>query len=328
MRPGFGITLIVAAALCTACGGTAGVGVGSSGVGVGGTTSAGVGVGAASGPAMDKHKRDVEAWHKKRIQKLTSETGWLTLVGLFPLDEGTFLFGSAEDNDLVFPGNAPAHAGVLTVAQGKVHLEVAPGVEMESEGKRVTAIDLATDRDGADPTEIKMGTFNFYVIDRPGTLYLRVKDSDSEVRRSFDGIERYPVKKAWNVPAALERYNPPRRLTIANTMGFDETVDCPGVLHFTVDGKEYTLEPLSEGDGEMWIVFGDATSGHETYGGGRFVYIESPGKDGKTYIDFNRAYNPPCVFTPYATCPLPHAENIIPFKVEAGEKTWGHAAAQ
>ena len=318
MQRALPVILSLMTAVLIACGGT-------TNIGVGGTTSSGIGLGAASGPAMDKHKREVEEWYKGRIQRLTSETGWLALVGLFPLAEGEYTFGAADDNDLVIPGNAPARAGLITVSGGKVHLEAAEGVEMKHEGKRVTSIDLATDA-GGEPTEIRMGTFDFYVIDRPGSLYLRVKDSDSEVRRSFDGIERYPVKKKWKVAARLEPYDPPRRLTIPNAMGFDEVVDCRGALVFEIDGKEYRLEPMSEADGEMFIVFGDATSGHETYGGGRFVYIPSPDKNGNTFIDFNRAYNPPCVFTPYATCPLPHGENILPVRIEAGEKTWEHAA--
>lgn len=312
------ILLSLFVAILTACGS-------SVGIGVGGTTSSGVGLGMATGPAMDKHKRDVEAWHKGRIQRLKSETGWLALVGLFPLAEGTHTFGGAEDNDLVFPGDAPARAGTITVANGKPRLDVAEGVKMTHNRKRVTSIDLATDKE-AEPTEIRMGTYDFYVIDRPGTLYLRVKDSESEVRKAFRGIERYPVRKKWKVAAHLEPYDPPRRLTIPNAMGFDEVVDCRGALVFEIDGEEYRLEPMSEGGGEMFIVFGDATSGHETYGGGRMIYIPSPDSDGHTTIDFNRAYNPPCVFTPYATCPLPHRENILPIRIEAGEKDWEHAA--
>lgn len=274
-------------------------------------------------PAVEK--KDVEAWFQGRIERLTSETGWLTLVGLFPIDNGTYTFGGAEDNDLVFPGQAPAHAGRLTVTDGGVHLDVLDGVTMTHDGTPFTSIDMAGDGSG-DPTEVRMGTYDFYVIDRPGSRYLRVKDSESAVRRSFAGIERYPVDVKWRVAARLDPYDPPRRITVPNVMGFDEVVDCRGALVFQWEGKEYRLEPMSEGDGEMFIVFGDATSGHETYGGGRFVYIKSPDEKGNTYIDFNRAYNPPCVFTPYATCPLPHADNILPFKVEAGEKAYEHAA--
>ncbi len=308
------LTLLAAAA----CGGSVGIGVG------GGSGGIGIGAGVSTGMSRDAHRRDVNEWHKGRIKRLKSETGWLTLVGLFPLPDGTYRLGADEDNDLVIPGNAPAHAGTITVANGRAHLDVADGVTMTHDGNPVTSIDLASDAEGT-PTEIRMGSFDFYVIDRPGNLYLRVKDSESAVRKSFKGIDRYPVRRKWRVEAYLEPYDPPRRLVIPNFLGFDEVVECRGALVFEIDGKEYRLEPMSESGGEMFIVFGDATSGHETYGGGRFVYIQSPDENGRTFIDFNRAYNPPCVFTPYATCPLPHGANILPVRVEAGEKSWGDA---
>jgi len=307
------LTLSAVLAGVFACGGSVGIGVGGSGASMG------------AGKEADTHRQEIDEWHRGRIERLTSETGWLTLVGLFPLEVGEHTFGGAEENDLVFPGNAPAVAGKLTVSENGVHLEAAEGVVMTHDGTPVTSIDLASDK-GGSPTEIRMGTYDFYVIDRPGSLYLRVKDSDSAVRRNFKGIDRYPVSAKWKVPAHLEAYNPPRRLEIPNVMGFNEMVECRGALVFTIDGKECRLEPISEANGEMFIVFGDATSGHETYGGGRMIYIPSPDQDGNTVIDFNRAYNPPCVFTPYATCPLPHAENVLPIRVEAGEKNWEHTS--
>jgi uncharacterized protein (DUF1684 family) len=180
---------------------------------------------------------------------------------------------------------------------------------------------LATDRSGT-PTEIQLGSIRFFVIDRPGNLYLRVKDTESPVRTNFKGIDRFPVRGKWRVEAVLDRYDPPRRLTVPNVLGYDEVVNCPGALVFQLDGKEYRLEPMSQTGEEWFIVFGDATSGHETYGGGRFVYVPAPGPDGRTVIDFNKAYNPPCVFTEFATCPLPHRENVLPVRIEAGEKMW------
>jgi uncharacterized protein (DUF1684 family) len=273
----------------------------------------------------DSHRRAIDEWHRGRIERLTREDGWLSLVGLFPIAQGTHRFGSAADNDLVFPERAPARAGTLTVADSVVTLAAEEGVEMTHDGARVDRLVLASDRGGGKPTEIRLGTILFYVIDRPGTLYLRVKDPESPVRRNFQGIERYPVSRKWRFEATLDPYNPPHRLVIPNIAGFDEVVDCPGALAFEVDGREYRLEPMSEEDGEMFIVFGDATSGHETYGGGRFVYVDAPGPDGKTVIDFNKAYNPPCVFTAFATCPLPHRDNVLPMKVEAGEKMWAGA---
>jgi hypothetical protein len=300
-----------AACVSLACGGTIGVGTG------------GVGVGVNLDPAQS-HRKEIEAWHAARIQRLTGEDGWLSLVGLFPLPDGTHRFGSAPDNDFVFPERAPAFAGTLTVEDGVVTLEAAEGVEMTRDGARVDRLVLASDKGGAKPTEILVGTIRFYVIDRPGSLYLRVKDPESPLRKNFTGIERFPVNRKWRIEAKLDRYDPPRRLRVPNYVGYEEVVDCPGALVFKLDGKEYRLEPMSQEGDEWFIVFGDATSGHETYGGGRFVYVPVAGPDGKTVIDFNKAYNPPCVFTPFATCPLPHRENVLPIRVEAGEKAWGH----
>jgi uncharacterized protein (DUF1684 family) len=318
-----GLSLVVAAAVL-ACGGSiqlggsaGGVGVGASGTSVGAGTG---GVGMAIG--VDEHRADVESWYDKRVERLKSESGWLTLVGLFPLAEGRHTFGSAEDNECVFPASAPAHAGTIVVENGKPRLESEPNSGLTVNGAAVDRIDLATDQDG-EPTEVTLGTISFYVIDRPGSLYLRVKDSANPLRSEFTGIDRYPVERKWRVAAHLERYNPPKKLTIPNVMGFDEIVDCPGVLTFKIGKKEFQLEPISESKEDMWIVFGDATNGHETYGGGRFVYIPAPDADGNTLIDFNKSYNPPCVFTPYATCPLPIRENVLPVRIEAGEKTWG-----
>ncbi len=308
---GAGAMLASALLSSLACGGSVGVGAGGAGMGVNVNTGS--------------HRRDVEEWHRGRMVRLTAEDGWLTLVGLFPMPPGRYQFGSAEDNDFVFPAKAPARAGTITVDSTGVTLTVADGVQMTHDGVPVSQIALATDHGGAAPTEIQMGTIRFYAIDRPGTLYLRVKDSESEVRKNFTGIERFPVRRAWRVEARLDPYDPPRRVTIPNIAGFEEVVDCPGALVFSIDDKEYRLEPMSESADEWFIVFGDATSGHDTYGGGRFVYVRAPGPDGKTVIDFNRAYNPPCVFTPFATCPLPHRDNVLPMRVEAGEKTWGGA---
>ncbi len=308
------------------CGGSLSVGGGVGGGGVGvGASSAGAsagGVGVAMG--ADEHRRDVEEWHRKRIQRLESEDGWLTLVGLFPLPDGRHRFGSAEDNECVFPKSAPAHAGTIVIEAGKARLESEPGAGMMKDGAPVDRIDLVTDQDG-EPTEITLGTIKFYVIDRPGTLYLRVKDSASPVRKEFKGIARYPVTRDWLVAAHLERYDPPKKLTVPNFVGFNETVECPGMLTFQVGGKKYSLEPMSESEEDMWIVFGDATNGHDTYAGGRFVYIPAPDADGNTTIDFNKSYNPPCVFTPFATCPLPIRENVLSLRVDAGEKMWGEA---
>jgi uncharacterized protein (DUF1684 family) len=301
----------VLAVLSFACGGTVSVGAG------------GAGLGAAAGPSSTKYTRDIDEWHEGRIKRLTADDGWLTLVGLFPMPNGTHAFGSAEDNELAFPAGTPAHAGTLTVEDSVVTLTPSADVEMTLDDKRVGAMKLVSDKNGADPSKIQMGSIQFYVIDRPGSLYLRVKDAKSPVRKSFKGIDRFAVSEKWRFDAVLERYDPPHRVSIPNVLGFDEIVDCPGALVFSKDGKSYRLEPMSQEGDELFVVYGDATSGHDTYGGGRFVYVAMPGPDGKTVLDFNKSYNPPCVFTNFATCPLPHRDNVLPFRVEAGEKAWG-----
>jgi hypothetical protein len=313
-----------AAASMLACGGSVqlGGGVGGAGVGVGaGGAGAGTG-GYGMAIGVDEHRRDVEAWYRKRVERLKAEDGWLSLVGLFPLPEGRHRFGSADDNDLVFPQSVAAHAGAIIVERGKARLESEPDAGLMKDGAAVQSTPLASDKDG-DPTEITTGTVKFYVIDRPGSLYLRVKDADSPVRKEFHGIDRFRVDRKWRVAAQLTRYDPPKRLTVPNFVGFEEVVECPGVLAFRIGNSEYRLEPMSESKEEMWIVFGDATNGDATYGGGRFVYIPAPDAEGRTVIDFNKAYNPPCVFTPYATCPLPIRANVLPIRIEAGEKMWG-----
>jgi uncharacterized protein (DUF1684 family) len=322
-----GIFGALAIASALGCGGSTSFagGIGGSGVGVGASSgsvgaSAG-GVGMAMG--VDDHRRDVEQWYQKRIARLQADDGWLSLVGLFPLPEGRHRFGSAADNECVFPASAPAHAGTIVVTNGMAKLEVEPGAGLLANGAPAQNMDLVTDKNEGDPTELTVGTIKFYVIDRPGTLYLRVKDANSQVRKDFKGIDRFRVNRDWLVAAHLERYDPPKKLTVPNFVGFEETVDCPGVLTFKVHGKAYRLEPMSESEEEMWIVFGDESNGEDTYGGGRFVYIPAPDAEGNTVIDFNKSYNPPCVFTPYATCPLPIRANVLPIRVEAGEKMWG-----
>jgi uncharacterized protein (DUF1684 family) len=314
------ISLVTMGGVVFACGGSMGIGAGGGGMGIG----AGVSVAKTGDMGADEHRQSVEEWHAGRIKRLYSETGWLTLVGLFPLPEGVHTFGSADDNDLVFAGAAPAHAGKITVKNHDVHLDASKDAGLTHDNQPVTSLRLEADSgDRGEPTEIRMGTYDFYVIERQGNLYLRVKDTASEILKHFDGkIDCYPIDVTWRIPARFEKYELPLPIQIQNFIGYTETVQCPGALVFNHGGKEYRLEPMADYGEEWFIVFADATSGHDTYGGGRFVYVTAPDENGNTFIDFNRAYNPPCVFTPYATCPLPHEANVLPFKVEAGEKNY------
>ena len=153
---------------------------------------------------------------------------------------------------------------------------------------------------------------------------MRVKDKESPTLRAFHGIENFPADPKWRVEARFEPYDPPRPVRVPNILGTVDTESCPGALVFEIDGKSYRLDPVVErGETDLFVIFGDRTNGHGTYGAGRFLYAAAP-VGGRTVLDFNKAYNPPCVFTPYATCPLPPAENKLPIPIEAGEKAYGH----
>lgn len=268
-------------------------------------------------------RADWEAWRQRRLDGLRQPDGWLALAGLYWLDEGTHPFGSDSSNAVVFPPPAPARIGTFTVADSTVTMRVESGAGVTHEGQPVTELAMADDLEG-EPTIVSLGSLSWHAIRRSRGLGIRLRDAESPVLKGFDGIETYDFDPAWLVEARLEPYDPPRTLPIPSITGVPEEEPSPGALVFTHDGAEYRLDVTGQpGDERYFVVFGDATNGHETYGGGRFVYVDAPGPDGRTVIDFNRSYNPPCVFTPYATCPLPPPQNRLPFRVEAGEKTWG-----
>ncbi len=285
----------------------------------------------ASGkPAMNKPtepkpsslETETREWHQKRISNLTSEEGWLTLVGLHWLKEGANRFGSAPDNDFDFPASAPAHIGTLTRKGDTVTLAVQPGVTLKKGGQPFTGGQVRDDSTGA-PDLLEVGTFRFFVIRRGDKLGLRVKDTEAEARKKFHGIPTYPVSAAWRIEGRFEPAATPRTLAVPTVLGTVDDMPSPGTVVFTVDGQEYRLDPVQEkGSDQFFFIFGDLTNRTETYGAGRFLYSALP-KDGKVVLDFNRAYNPPCAFSPYATCPLPPSQNRLKLKVEAGEKRYG-----
>jgi uncharacterized protein (DUF1684 family) len=272
----------------------------------------------------DEYRKEVDEWYQSRIEHLKSPEGYLTLAGLFPLADGENRFGSAEDNDLVFPHGFPAHAGVITSNDGGVRIDVAEGVTITAADEAVRSMQLKTDID-QEPTVLALGNFRFYVIERAGKPYVRLKDRQSELRQYFEGIERFPVDVAWRIEGHFKPYDPPKTLRIPNVLGYEIEQKCSGAVVFDVGGETFYLEPVPADSGRLFIVFGDETSGLETYGGGRFLVADAPSEDGVVVLDFNKAYNPPCAFTPYATCPLPHQANRLPVRIEAGEKMWGEA---
>jgi hypothetical protein len=257
------------------------------------------------------------------LDRLRSPGGWLTLVGLFWLDTGKNAVGSDPGNRVVLPsGKAPAFVGSIDRSADAVTFHASPGAGVSVDGQPVTTQALRSDAD-REPTLLTLGSLSFYVIRRGDRVGVRVKDSQSEARKDFHGIESFPIDPKWRVEARLEPDVPPRSIPVPNVLGSVEPGECPGALVFQIDGKTYRLDPvLEKGERDLFVIFADRTNQTQTYGAGRFLYA-SPPIDGRTTLDFNKAYNPPCAFTPYATCPLPPPQNRLPIRVEAGEKAYG-----
>jgi hypothetical protein len=268
-----------------------------------------------------------QAWRDGRVKRLTSPNGWLTLVGLHWLQPGDNVFGSDPECAVPLPaGKAPKRAGVLVLESGVVRIKTEPESGLMLDGKPVAERVLADDT--AEKTDVvTRGDLSFFVIKRSDRFGVRVKDSQSPLRTNFKGLDYFPADPKWRVTGTFVPYDAPKKVAIPTVLGTTDTMEAPGLVTFIVDGKQLTLEPVVEDpkDPALWFIFKDLTSAKETYGGGRFLYADMP-KDGKVVVDFNQAYNPPCAFTPYATCPLPPKQNWLPIRVEAGEKAFagGH----
>jgi uncharacterized protein len=277
-------------------------------------------------PQLQAERATIEAWRSKRSSSLTSDTGWLTLTGLFWLKEGENTFGRDPANSLVLDNPAlAASAGSFTVSDKKVRFVARPGSGVTHEGAPVETLELEADSSGA-PTVLASGSLRFFVIERSGNLGVRVRDLNNPHRLGFLGLSYFPVSTAWVVNARFEPYQPVRHIKIINILGMEQDDVSPGAIVFTRNGQEWRLDTVLEqpDDQELFIMFADATSGHETYGAGRFLYIPLP-EGGRAIVDFNKAYNPPCALNDFATCPLPPPQNRLKLRVDAGEKTYAGA---
>jgi uncharacterized protein len=273
--------------------------------------------------ASSAYRREIDAWKKNRLERLDAEDGWLSLVGLFWLEEGENRFGSAPDNRIILPaGEAPDVAGTMRLDKGHVWLETGSDPKLLADGKPAAPMELASDADGR-PTVLSIGRIRFYVIARAGRLAVRVKDPGSPARTRFQGLEYFPLDPAYRIVAHFEPFPKAQTISVPTVLGVPDRMKAPGRLVFELFGKTYRLDPVLEtGETDFFIIFGDPSNGHDTYGGGRFLYAHPPGPDGRVILDFNKAYNPPCVFSPYATCPMPPSQNRLPIRIEAGEKRY------
>ncbi|MGH8092458.1 MAG: DUF1684 domain-containing protein [Chthoniobacterales bacterium] len=265
----------------------------------------------------------VQKWRHDEEVDLTKPDGWLALAGLFWLKDGNNTVGAGPNFDVRLTNNFKrSKFGEINFYHGVATLRVEPGVDAQVNGKPVTSIDLVPDTQGK-PTEVHTGSQIFYLIRREDRFGIRLKDTQSPARIEFKGQEWFAINESYRVPAKLEAFPAPQELIVPNVLGGHFKMQSPGKLKFTLQAKEYSLQPVTEDDGSLFIIFRDATSGKETYAAGRFLHADKP-VNGVTVLDFNRAENPPCAFTPFATCPLPPPGNDLPAAIEAGEKYSGH----
>lgn len=273
--------------------------------------------------AADDYAARVDHWRRLRDERLRSPGGWLALVGLYWLVEGENHFGAHPANQIVLHGpGMPPRAGSLLLRGGRARLLPHADAPLRINGAPAVEMDLADDVNGA-PTILELGTLRLHLIRRGDRIGLRVRDHEAPALRAFTGTQHFPLDPSWRIAARFEPAAPGRTLALMDITGAQSADPTPGTVVFERDGATWRIDALDGGEkGELWLIFGDATNGRRTYGGGRFLYTEPPAADGSVVVDFNLAYNPPCVFSPFATCPLPPPQNRLARRIEAGEMAW------
>lgn len=270
------------------------------------------------------YQKSIEDWRAERLEGLKKPMSWLRLAGLFWLKKGENRIGSNPAGEIVLPERAPAQIGTISVGEEINRLAVEPGVEASKDGQAVTDLVLIDDGEGERKAdEIRVGDFVFKLIVRNGRLAVRLWDDKAESLTEFQGLSYYPIDKRLRVFGEFVAYDKPRKLMLTTVIDTKVEATIPGDVVFQIDGTQYKLLPIAEAGAEaFFFVFGDETNGNGTYGGGRFLYAKWPKDSGKVEIDFNKAYNPPCAFSRFATCPVPRKENRLPIPIEAGEKAY------
>jgi uncharacterized protein (DUF1684 family) len=275
-------------------------------------------------PQDQDYEKRLTDWRREMDDHLTREDGWLALVGLHWLDEGANDIGSdpAAKVPLAYAAGPP-RLGEITLTAGRAALTVAEdaGVEVRVDGAPVSRADLRDDHHDDGPSKVQIDSLMFTIIKRGDAYAVRVRDRNAPRRKTFGGRAWFPIDPNFRVEARFDPFaDAPREYRIDNTVGQQIPIESPGVITFALDGQPFELIAFPGGeDGLLWFIFRDATSGRQTYGACRFLYA-ALADDGRVDLDFNRAYHPPCAFTPYATCPLPPPGNVLPLAITAGER--------
>lgn len=271
----------------------------------------------------DSYTREIQQWRTKRVDRLKGKLGWLKLAGLFWLKRGANTMGSDPSSDIILDPRAPSSLATITMKGQDVYLRITDGVHASFRGKAVSEMLLLSDEEGKrEPDKITSGDFTFFIIDRGGRKALRLFDQQAQTYTSFKGLRYFPIDPRWRIEGKFVAFPQTRKVQISTAIGTTVEEQIRGEVRFSIGSETYSLQPVSEeGRSELSFVFGDKTNGNQTYGGGRFMDAKLE-PDGKVILDFNKAYNPPCAFTAFATCPLPRTENRLPIEVTAGEMNY------
>ena len=260
--------------------------------------------------ALEKYRHD-------RLEELTAPNGWLAVRGLFWLHDGDNSAGSDPSSEIRLPARAPKRLGVFTLKDRAVSFTADPGAAVTSAGKPVTTLTLG----GGEQSALVAAGVSLFMIRRADKIGLRMLDPESPQRRGFAGLKYFPLNAAYHVQAAFTPYDKPKQVPVPNVLGQLVPMESPGYVEFRITGQTYRLEPVYETSrrDDLFFIFKDLTSKTETYEAGRFLHTPLP-QNGIVDLDFNRAYNPPCAFTEFATCPLPIKDNQLNVRIPAGER--------
>lgn len=270
-------------------------------------------------PDAAAYEQEILKWRAERLASLTAPSGYLNQVGLFWLDDGTHSVGSAPGSDVRLPPSAAADVGLFAVSRRGVHMQVKAGVDVFSGGELVRELLIADDTTES-PVEVTHGSIAWTVIKRDDRFAIRVRDFEHPFVETFGPLPYFPIDVSLRVPATLHPYDAPIVANVDTVIeGLGYHPESPGVVRFEIAGERFELEAYASAE-RLFFVFGDATNRDDTYDAGRFLYADLPGADGRTVMDFNRSYSPPCAFNDFSTCPVASPRNRLPIRIEAGEK--------
>jgi uncharacterized protein len=271
-------------------------------------------------PIYEKEMLEFRAQREQRLRE--NDRSWLALAGLFWLEEGNNAFGSAPTNDIQLDSPAvPANAGIFQYRNSAVTLRAAEGTDIRCNGELVKTKVLHSDIE-EKPDFLELGSYILVAIKRGKNCLIRVWNRDHPTRKDFTGLKHYPVNPDFRITASFVPYDPPRIMKIRDVIGEEYDVEFPGYAIFNIGGKECRLEAEKSEDG-LFFNFYDPTNGNGSYPGGRFLDVDAP-NDREVVLDFNKARNPPCAYTDFATCPLPPSQNRLPIRIPAGEMVYRH----